>query len=221
MKMVGTQNAHNLITSSTDGMVCSWLADMLAQPQETLDLRHPAHTKTDEVSITALDFPANETTTFFVGTEEGPVYAADRYDRAGAKAGLNQSHIYRGHSGPVTGLSFHPLSGSVDFSDLFLSCSVDWTIKLWRTAGQNNAGGAAGTTTLPKGGREIRPVYSFEEATDYVYDVAWHPVNPAVFGAVDGTGKFDLWNLNNDTEVGPIFLIDLPGLFLTVVLPSC
>jgi dynein intermediate chain len=33
MKMVGTQNAHNLITSSTDGMVCSWLADMLAQPQ--------------------------------------------------------------------------------------------------------------------------------------------------------------------------------------------
>lgn len=33
MKMVGTQNAHNLITSSTDGMVCSWLADMLASPQ--------------------------------------------------------------------------------------------------------------------------------------------------------------------------------------------
>lgn len=33
MQMVGTQNAHNLITSSTDGMVCSWLVDMLAQPQ--------------------------------------------------------------------------------------------------------------------------------------------------------------------------------------------
>ena len=31
--MVGTQNAHNLITTSTDGMVCSWLVDMLAQPQ--------------------------------------------------------------------------------------------------------------------------------------------------------------------------------------------
>jgi len=33
MHMVGTQNAHNLITSSTDGTVCSWLVDMLAQPQ--------------------------------------------------------------------------------------------------------------------------------------------------------------------------------------------
>lgn len=33
IQMVGTQNAHNLITSSTDGLVCSWLVDMLAQPQ--------------------------------------------------------------------------------------------------------------------------------------------------------------------------------------------
>ena len=33
MQMVGTQNAHNLITSSTDGTVCSWLVDMLVQPQ--------------------------------------------------------------------------------------------------------------------------------------------------------------------------------------------
>jgi dynein intermediate chain len=36
MQMVGTQNAHNLITSSTDGMVCSWLVDMLAQPQVSI-----------------------------------------------------------------------------------------------------------------------------------------------------------------------------------------
>ena len=33
IQIVGTQNAHNLITSSTDGLVCSWLVDMLAQPQ--------------------------------------------------------------------------------------------------------------------------------------------------------------------------------------------
>ncbi|CAG8500152.1 10640_t:CDS:2, partial [Acaulospora colombiana] len=33
MQMVGTQNAHNLVTASTDGLVCSWQLDMLAQPQ--------------------------------------------------------------------------------------------------------------------------------------------------------------------------------------------
>ncbi|KAG8901541.1 hypothetical protein FRB99_005223 [Tulasnella sp. 403] len=192
MQMVGTQNAHNLITGSTDGMVCSWLVDMLAQPQETLDLVHTGHNKTDEVAITALDFPENETTTFWVGTEEGNVYQANRYDRAGSKAGLNQYDVYRGHAGPVTGLNFHPSAGPVDFSDLFLTCSVDWTVKLWRTKSAAKPSTSAHTIT---------PLYSFEEADDYVYDVKWHPVHPSIFGAADGSGRFDIWNLNVDTEV--------------------
>ncbi|KAH7926434.1 WD40 repeat-like protein [Leucogyrophana mollusca] len=198
MQMVGTQNAHNLITSSTDGTVCSWLVDMLAQPQETLELIHSGHNKTGEVAITTLDFPDNETTTFWVGTEEGNVYQANRYDRAGAKAGLNQYDIYKGHAGPVMGLHFHPLVGPVDFSDLFLTASVDWTVKLWRARSVAKAGvGAAGGG----GVSAVAPVYSFDEADDYVYDVKWHPTHPALFGTVDGSGKFDLWNLNTDTEV--------------------
>ncbi|KZT27753.1 dynein intermediate chain [Neolentinus lepideus HHB14362 ss-1] len=192
MQMVGTQNAHNLITSSTDGLVCSWLVDMLAQPQETLELVHAGHSKTGEVAITTLDFPDNETTTFWVGTEEGNVYQANRYDRAGAKAGLNQYDIYRGHSGPVMGIHFHPLVGPVDFSDLFLTCSVDWTVKLWRAKSL-----AKPSTAV----HPVTPVYSFDEADDYVYDVKWHPSHPALFGTADGSGKFLLWNLNQDTEV--------------------
>ena len=46
-----------------------------------------------------------------------------------------------------------------------------------------------------------RPLYSFEDNGDYVYDVEWSPIHPAMFAAVDGTGRLDLWNLNNDTEV--------------------
>ncbi|KAF7797184.1 hypothetical protein EIP86_008376 [Pleurotus ostreatoroseus] len=192
MQMVGTQNAHNLITSSTDGMMCSWLVDMLAQPQETLELVHAGHNKTGEVAITCLNFPDNETSTFWVGTEEGNVYQANRYDRAGAKAGLNQFDVHKGHAGPVMGLHFHPLIGPVDFSDLFLTCSVDWTVKLWR------AKSLAKPSTQPN---VVPPIYSFDEADDYVYDVKWHPAHPALFGSVDGSGKFDLWNLNSDTEV--------------------
>ncbi|KAK7062570.1 hypothetical protein VNI00_000058 [Paramarasmius palmivorus] len=192
MQMVGTQNAHNLITTSTDGTVCSWLVDMLAQPQETLELIHAGHNKTGEVAITTMDFPDNETTTFWVGTEEGNVYQANRYDRAGAKAGLNQYDVYKGHAGPVMGLHFHPTSGSVDFSDLFLTSSVDWTVKLWRAKSLTKP------STAP---HPISPIYSFDEADDPVYDVKWHPQHPAQFGTVDGSGKFDIWNLNADTEV--------------------
>jgi len=120
------------------------------------------------------------------------VYQANRYDRAGSKAGLNQYDVYRGHSGPVMGLHFHPLHGPVDFSDLFLTSSVDWTVKLWRSKSMAKPSTAAQT---------VSPIYSFDEADDYVYDVKWHPSHPALFGCVDGSGRFDLWNLNTDTEV--------------------
>ena len=159
---------------------------------------HAGHNKTGEVAITTLNFPDNETTTFWVGTEEGNVYQANRYDRAGAKAGLNQYDVYKGHSGPVMGLNFHPLHGPVDFSDLFLTCSVDWTVKLWRAKSL-----AKPSTTA----HHVAPLYSFDEADDYVYDVKWHPAHPAVFGSVDGSGKFDLWNLNTDTEVRPTAVV--------------
>jgi len=160
-------------------------------------LTAPSHNKTDEVAITCLDFPDSQTTTFWVGTEEGSVYQANRHDRASAKAGLNASvdDIYRGHAGPVTGIHFHPSSGSIDFSDLFLTSSVDWTVKLWRSKG-SSVKPADKTTTSG-----ISPIHSFEEADDYVFDVKWHPNHPAMFGTVDGSGKFDLWNLNQDSEV--------------------
>ncbi|KAI9245500.1 WD40-repeat-containing domain protein [Helicostylum pulchrum] len=191
IEMVGTQNAHNLISASTDGFVCSWQLDMLAQPQDYLELLHPAHNKTDEVSVTCMGFPDNETTAFWAGTEEGNVYQANRYDRAGSKAGINQYDTYRGHHGMVTGLNFHPLHGPVDFSDLYLTSSVDWTVKLWRAKSISKTSTQAAA---------IPPLYSFEHADDYVYDVKWSPSHPALFGTVDGTGQFDLWNLNADTE---------------------
>ncbi len=38
LKVVGTQNAHNLISVSTDGRVCTWSVDNLNVHQEAIDL---------------------------------------------------------------------------------------------------------------------------------------------------------------------------------------
>jgi dynein intermediate chain len=38
ISVIGTPNAHNILTTSTNGVVCSWSVDMLAQPQEYLGL---------------------------------------------------------------------------------------------------------------------------------------------------------------------------------------
>lgn len=79
---VGSQNAHNLMSASSDGLVCCWQLDMLSQPLETLELANPLDTKMDHLAVTCLGFPKNETSTFWVGTEEGTVYQANRFDRA-------------------------------------------------------------------------------------------------------------------------------------------
>ncbi|XP_043519082.1 cytoplasmic dynein 1 intermediate chain-like isoform X33 [Frieseomelitta varia] len=174
LNVVGAQNAHNLISISTDGKLCSWSLDMLSQPQETLEL----HTKQSKaIAATCLAFPYGDVNNFVVGSEEGTVYSACRH---GTKAGVLDS--YEGHQGPVTGISAHAVQGGIDFSHLFLTSSIDWTIKLWSF-------------------KESKPLYSFEHNGDYVYDVAWSPTHPALFAAVDDSGRLDLWNLNQDTEV--------------------
>ncbi|XP_032391676.1 dynein cytoplasmic 1 intermediate chain 1a isoform X13 [Etheostoma spectabile] len=174
VNVVGTQNANNLITVSTDGRMCSWSLDMLSQPQETMEL---VYNKSKPVAVTGMAFPTGDVNNYVVGSEEGTVYTASRH---GSKAGICE--MFEGHQGPVTGISCHSAVGTVDFSHLFITSSFDWTVKLWST-------------------KQNKPLYSFEDNADYVYDVAWSPVHPAIFAAVDGMGRLDLWNLNNDTEV--------------------
>lgn len=173
---------------------------MLAQPQECLELTHPGQRKTNELAITCLDFPDNESSTFWIGTEEGDVYQANRFDRAGVKAGMDPQAVYRGHAAPVTGIDFHPLRGAIDFSDLFLTSSMDWSVKLWRAGATNKPGAMTGPISRPLGG-DITPIRSFDENDDYVQDVKWHSQHPAVFGTGDGLGTFEVWNLNQDVEV--------------------
>ncbi|XP_041739919.1 cytoplasmic dynein 1 intermediate chain 1 isoform X6 [Coregonus clupeaformis] len=174
VNVVGTQNANNLITVSTDGRMCSWSLDMLSQPQESMEL---VYNKSKPVAVTGMAFPTGDVNNYVVGSEEGTVYTASRH---GSKAGICE--MFEGHQGPVTGLSCHNAVGPVDFSHLFVTSSFDWTVKLWST-------------------KHNKPLYSFEDNADYVYDVMWSPVHPALFAAVDGMGRLDLWNLNNDTEV--------------------
>lgn len=49
--------------------------------------------------------------------------------------------------------------------------------------------------------QENKPIHSFEDNGDYVMDVKWSPIHPALFASVDTDGRVDLWNINTDTEV--------------------
>lgn len=200
-----------IISVSTDGLMCAWTTDMLARPQEYLELTYPPPSTTSTTTTTLLSkavedlspmtttFSRTDTSTFFVGTEEGSIYSINRYDRAAAKAGTDATIRFTPHHAPVTKLDMHKAgfgSGTgeaTDFDDLLLSSSLDWTVRLYRT---RTSGLVAGEQA-----RMVTPVIEWTRE-DMVYDVAWSPVRPSLFTTVDGSGALELWDLTSpDPEI--------------------
>lgn len=197
---------------------------MLTLPQEYLELTTPPPSKTEDLAPTCIAFPESDPTSFLVGTEEGTIFPCHRYDRAGAKAGVDAKLRYKAHTAPVMSLAFHPATGAVDLGDLVLSTSLDWTIKLWKTrpasstavqsaqqpstAGSISGGVASsssaayGTTSTTTTSSEVLvdPLLDISRE-DVVYDARWSPHKPGVFASVDGGGNVEIWDLGLDTEV--------------------
>lgn len=204
ISLVGTQNANNIISCSTDGVVCGWTVDMLSQPQEYLELTAPPPSKTEDLSPICMSFPSTDPTSFLVGTEDGTIYPCHRYDRAGAKAGVDTRIRYNGHTAPVMGLDFHPVRGPLDLGDLLLSSALDWTVKLWKIRPSSTTVAATSISTaavLANGVEQaIKPIFEFSRE-EVVYDARWSPHKPGVFALVDGAGSVEVWDLTVDTEV--------------------
>lgn len=195
INVVGTPNAHNILTASMDGVVCSWSVDMLTQAQEYLVLNTPAPARTDDLAPTSMSFPASDPTFFLVGTEEGSIYPCHRYDRAGAQAGVDNRVAYRGHTAPVMSSQFHPTRGPLDLGDLLLSSSSDWSIKLWRVKPA-----ASSVATVTDKDPVVKPILNIARE-DLVYDAKWAPYKPSVFACVTGSGDLEVFDLSYDLEV--------------------
>ena len=179
LDVVGTQNAHSLVSVSTDGRLCSWNLDSVLDTQDdVIDLSSVGAAK--GIAPTCMSFPANDINNLIVGSEDGSVYQVSRL--AAKQDKVSEPYVLPGYSGPVTGLQFHPSKSSAEFANLFLSSSTDWTVKLWSV-------------------QEKQPLMVLDYFDDYVYDVQWSPVHPALFATADGLGNLDFWNLIHDTEV--------------------
>ena len=176
---------------------------MLSLPQEYLELVSPPPSKTEDLSPTCMSFPSSDPTSFIVGTEEGTIYPCHRYDRAGAKAGVDTRLRYKGHQAPVMSVDFHPARGPVDLGGLFLSSSLDWSVKLWKSATAASASVSGKSTALgPAVSNEqiVDPLFDMPR-DDIVYDARWSPHKPGVFASVDGAGSVEVWDLTLDTEI--------------------
>eukprot|EP01063_Lacrimia_lanifica_P040246 TRINITY_DN9065_c0_g1_i1.p2 TRINITY_DN9065_c0_g1~~TRINITY_DN9065_c0_g1_i1.p2 ORF type:complete len:649 (+),score=200.47 TRINITY_DN9065_c0_g1_i1:64-2010(+) len=188
LDVVGSVNTHSLVTMSSDGKLCAWQMDKLHTPIETEMIQQQLNIgggpDPREISTTSFAFRENETAKYYVGTEPGTLLAGTR------NSGIPPDHL-AGHTSPITAVHCHPASpgNADDYTDLVLTSSMDWTCKLWCPSKSN------------------KPLFQFEDFTDYVYDIKWSPVHPAVFASVGGAGQLSVWNLIESMET-PIGKVD-------------
>ncbi|KAL3100337.1 hypothetical protein niasHT_029041 [Heterodera trifolii] len=177
MRMVGTANAHDLVTISTDGRMCSWSIDNLQSPIEATELTCNRTKK--PICALSMAFLHNSINNYVLGTEEGELYIGDRHAASG-----ESSRSIAAHQLPITALDTHRALGAIDFSSLCLTCSMDFGIKLWNIKSQKSA-----------------PLLTLDRKHKfYVTDVQWSPVHPAVFASLSAEGMLNLWNINMNTE---------------------
>lgn len=92
----------------------------------------------------------------------------------------------QGHNAPITNLNMHPGASQnekfPEMSELLLTSSMDWTVKLWSPKERSTA------------------LFTFESSQEYVYDVQWSPTHPSVFASCDAEGYVDVWDINKDRE---------------------
>ena len=190
LSIVGKDN--NLISISTDGVLCEWSLSNLSMPINRYVLNPNLMFDQDkdnlnEIGPICISASQGVDNSIILGCDENNIYNIKLEEKR-----YNLIDTFGGSKGPIFCVDNHPISpdGSKGFCDLFLSCGADWTTKLW-------------STSQPE-----EPLLTFTQSKDYVYSAKWHPINPSLFATADGSGYIDLWDLNRDKEL-PTFRYNL------------
>ncbi|KEG14343.1 putative dynein intermediate chain [Trypanosoma grayi] len=159
---------------STDGRITSWslhkkelvFKDVMTTTTGAC-ASDPEAMLRSRLSGTCFDFSDKYDSLFIVGTQEGSLMLCSK--------GYNGQCLerYEGHTMPVYTCRWNPFH-----PDIFITCSADWTIKLWLK-------------------NSTKPLLTFD-AGDCVGDVAWSPYSSTVFAAVTSNGKVLVFDLNKN-----------------------
>ncbi|CAM9372231.1 unnamed protein product, partial [Ectocarpus fasciculatus] len=183
-------SSNELITSSTDGMVCHWDLTRLSEPTVTNNVSFAARAdgsigngvlfdsaapSLKSACVTSMAFGQTDgSRNLFLGTDSGKLIKAALPIRAKDSSSVQVN----AHLGLLTSMSPHNSNSRV-FKNFMLTSSLDWTVKLWN---------------LSQG---TKPVLEFFTPTyDYICGVQWSPVNAPVFSTVTSGGAVSLWNLS-------------------------
>eukprot|EP00330_Aristerostoma_sp_ATCC50986_P007875 CAMPEP_0114583420 /NCGR_PEP_ID=MMETSP0125-20121206/7149_1 /TAXON_ID=485358 ORGANISM="Aristerostoma sp., Strain ATCC 50986" /NCGR_SAMPLE_ID=MMETSP0125 /ASSEMBLY_ACC=CAM_ASM_000245 /LENGTH=200 /DNA_ID=CAMNT_0001776851 /DNA_START=1898 /DNA_END=2500 /DNA_ORIENTATION=+ len=124
----------------------------------------------------SFDFLKNEGSLYLASSEDGTIHKCSKSYTDG------YLESYFGHKGSVYKVRSNPFC-----SDLFLTCSADWTCGLWNWKEDSCKG-----------------FYKSLNLFDEVYDIEWNPWRSTMFGSVAKDGRLEIWDLSMEAN-DPIF----------------
>ncbi|CAK8676508.1 dynein intermediate chain 2, ciliary-like [Clavelina lepadiformis] len=168
-------NNLNFFSVSSDGRVVSWTlvkdeliyADVISLTVDDVPAEGPDGTQLQLLGCgTSFDFHKKIDYLFLVGTEEGKIH---KCSKAYSSQFLDTIDAHHMSVDAVRWNPFHP--------DIFISCSADWTVKIWDHNYRHQA------------------MFTFD-LNSAVGDVAWAPYSSTIFAAVTADGKIHVFDLN-------------------------
>ncbi|XP_076441248.1 dynein axonemal intermediate chain 4-like [Babylonia areolata] len=195
----GEERAEVLISISTDGRVTQWSIrkgfesyDIMRLKKLPTRMAGKAREKKGEAFISrhagglCFDFHSRDLNVYLAGTEEGYIHKCS--------CSYNEQYLetYSGHTAPVYHIQWSPF-----VPDIFLSCSADWTIRLWHQD-------------------RTTPILTFHSSTKTVHNVCWSPRSSTVFACVN-EGAVEVWDLAQSTLDAVITITPTSGASLTSV----
>ena len=170
----GTERGESLVSISTDGRVVEWSMKKGLEESTLMVLKRIGNSEgviSRQASGLCFDFPHDDAAIYLAGTEDGLLHRCS--------CSYNEQYLetYAGHTGPVYRIRCSPF-----WAPAFLSCSADWTVKLWSQ-------------------KDAAPAHSFHsvDLSDVVHDVAWSPHRSTIFASVAGDGRIEIWDLDQST----------------------
>ncbi|GBG68748.1 hypothetical protein CBR_g3290 [Chara braunii] len=199
----GAERGEVLVSASTDGRITEWsikkgleFTDLMKLKRVVNRARSRAgvHSKTEafisrRASGMSIDFSSRDPSIYVTGTEEGVLH------KCSCSYSEQYLKTYFGHTGPVYQAQWSPFDPSV-----FLTCSDDWTIRIWKEEDSN-------------------ALLVLQSGNDSVEDVHWSPNDSTIFGAVTADGRVEIWDLAVST-LKPFLTATLENVRLTSILFS-
>mmetsp|Transcript_14075 Transcript_14075/g.20165 ORF Transcript_14075/g.20165 Transcript_14075/m.20165 type:complete len:557 (+) Transcript_14075:460-2130(+) len=162
-------NRHPKCICETTGALCIDFLPQLSNRPNDEDISHHSSSSLSP-------------STYLVGTEDGRIH------RCSYTYMEQPLETYSGHSGPVYHIRFSPL-----LPDVFLTCSADWSVKVWRKIADATKVKSQGTFLEEK---SFRPL----DLLDAINDVAWSYTSPTVFASVSEDGRLQLYDVSKSSS---------------------